>query len=114
MNEDDPEGNLIYTDAAEVPILNNREQVDNLLDINRNPNINAPRINWPDVNNNQPINEYRTEGYIAKAFPTLFPTGAADLNAPRQQKVTAHEYFKHLILYHDDRFAKDERFRFLH
>ena len=35
-------------------------------------------IRWPTQDTN-PINEYMTEGYIAMAFPTLFPCGKADL-----------------------------------
>ena len=34
-------------------------------------------VRWPTQDEN-PINEYTTEGYIAMAFPTLFPTGCAD------------------------------------
>ena len=36
----------------------------------------------------------------------------ADLLAPRQRMVTTASYFKHLILYHDQRFAKHPRFRY--
>jgi energy-coupling factor transporter ATP-binding protein EcfA2 len=110
LNEDDPDGNLFYTDAVEIPIVDNKELVDNVLDPKQNKNINAPKLQWPTVVN-KPINEYTSE-YMSRAFPHLYCTGDADLNAPRQIKVTAHEYFKHLMYYHDDRFATDERFRF--
>ena len=60
-----------------------------------------------------PINEFTTEGYIAKAFPCLFPTGQADFKAPCLTKVTAQEYFIHLLRYHDSRFENDPRFVFL-
>ena len=40
------------------------------------------------------------------AFPTLFPTGAADFVAPRPRTVTIGNYFKHLMQYRDGRFAK--------
>ena len=46
------------------------------------------------------------EVYISCAFPTLFPTGAAEFVAPRQHTVTIGNYFKHLMLYEDGRFAK--------
>ncbi|XP_053204723.1 uncharacterized protein LOC128389199 [Panonychus citri] len=68
-------------------------------------------INWPEQDPN-PINEFRTEGYISQAFPKLFPYGKADLNAPRQHKVDANNYFKFLMVYRDGRFAKHPRFRF--
>ena len=57
-----------------------------------------------------PINEFKTEGYISCAFPTLFPTGVADFVAPRQHAITVGLYFKHLMMYEDSRFAKHSRF----
>ena len=67
---------------------------------------------WPTAGA-APINEFNTEGYISCAFPTLYPTGAADLLAPRTRIVTVGNYFKHLMLYHDGRFARHPRFRYL-
>ena len=68
-------------------------------------------INWPSTAGN-PINEFTTEGYIICAFPTLFAEGKADFLGPRQQVLTIASYFKHLILYHDKRFANHPRFRY--
>ena len=48
------------------------------------------------------------------AFPTLFLTGAADFFAPRPRSITIGNYFKHLMMYHDQRFAKHSRFRYVH
>ena len=59
-----------------------------------------------------PINEFTTEGYFSCAFPTLFPTGAGDFSGQRQNQVTIGNYFKHLMMYDDKRFAKHPRFRF--
>ena len=59
-----------------------------------------------------PINEFTTEGYFSCAFPTLFPTGAGDFLGQRQIQVTIGNYFKHLMMYDDSRFAKHPRFRF--
>lgn len=61
-----------------------------------------------------PINEYTTSGYIAMAFPTLFPSGRADLRdvSQRRVKVSPFEYFEHLMKYYDGRFAQHSRFRF--
>lgn len=68
-------------------------------------------IRWPEVCST-PVNEFTTEGYMSRAFPTLYPTGAADFNAPRQRTVTCGNYFKHLMLYKDQRFAQHPRFRY--
>lgn len=57
------------------------------------------------------INEFTDEGYIAKAFPALFPRGTADFRNRRNVSVSPTEYFQHLMNYHDQRFAKDPRFR---
>ena len=43
-------------------------------------------------------------------FP--FPTGAGDFSGQRQNQVTIGNYFKHLMMYDDNRFAKHPRFRF--
>ena len=61
---------------------------------------------------NDPINEFTSEGYIACAFPSLFPTGNVDFLQPRKISLRRHEYFKYLMKYHDGRFAKDAPFRF--
>ena len=59
-----------------------------------------------------PINEFTTKGYFSCAFPTLFPTGAGDFSGQRQNQVTIGNYFKHLMMYDDNRFTKHPRFRF--
>ena len=40
-------------------------------------------VPWPE-NGSVPIDEFKTEGYISCAFPTLFPTGEADLGHARR------------------------------
>lgn len=67
-------------------------------------------IPWPTAGAS-PI-EFNTEGYFSCAFPTLFPTGAADFLAPRPRVVTIGNYFRHLMMYKDGRFAKHCRFRY--
>ena len=47
---------------------------------------------WPTIGGT-PINEFSTEGYFSCAFPTLFPTGAADFLGQRQNAVTIGNYF---------------------
>ena len=64
---------------------------------------------WPTIGGT-PINEFITEGYFSCAFPTLFPTGAADFLGQRLNQVTIGNYFKHLLKYDDSRFAKHPRF----
>uniref|UniRef100_A0A1X7U1P7 DUF6570 domain-containing protein n=1 Tax=Amphimedon queenslandica TaxID=400682 RepID=A0A1X7U1P7_AMPQE len=66
---------------------------------------------WPSVGGT-PINEFTTEGYFSMAFPTLFPTGAADYNGIRSHRIRTGDYFTHLVTYDDGRFAKHPRFRF--
>lgn len=44
--------------------------------------LENPSMIWPQIDHN-PINEFQTPGYIAMAFPTLYPTGKADLRAER-------------------------------
>ena len=55
---------------------------------------------WPSAGGS-PINEFTTEGYITCAFPTLFPTGAADFLAPRVHAATVGNFLKHLMMYED-------------
>ena len=69
-------------------------------------------VMWPTIGG-APINEFTTEGYFSCAFPTLFPTGAGDFSGQRQNQVTIGNYFKHLMMYDDSRFAKHPRFRLL-
>jgi len=68
-------------------------------------------LNWPSIGTN-PVNEFKTPGYVACAFPTLFLTGKADLRSHRLKAVTPSSYFKHLMHYEDDRFNKHKTFRF--
>ena len=70
-----------------------------------------PTLSWPPIGS-APINEFNTEGYMSCAFPTLFPTGAADFLAPRPLAVTIGNYLKHMMMYEDGRFARHPRFRY--
>lgn len=66
---------------------------------------------WPN-RGSSPVNEFTSEGYFSCSFPTLFPTGAAEFLGARINNVTIGNYFKHLLLYDDGRFAKHCRFRY--
>ena len=59
---------------------------------------------WPEIEGS-PINEFQTPGYIARAFPTLYPYGKADLRSERIRDIKPAKYFKHLLWYKDGRFA---------
>jgi len=69
--------------------------------------LTMPRINTEAINEHHPSRKY-----IIEAFPTLFPTGRADFHEDRHFKVSAPEYFKHLMRYRDGRFAQHPRFRY--
>ena len=75
------------------------------------PPATSSTLMWPSIGGT-PINEFATEGYFSCAFPALFPTGAADFLGHRQNQVTIGNYFKHLMMYEDGRFAKHPRFRY--
>ena len=74
-------------------------------------NLNA--IPWPTISD-RPVNEFEAVGYATRCFPTLYPTGAAELRReePREKWVGEAAYFKHLLLYKDHRFAQHPRFRY--
>jgi len=83
------------------------------------PNMEIPtqetlvknHIDWPTMSQ-EAIDEFQTVGYIVCAFPTLFPYGKADLREHRIVEIKPAMYFKHLMKYHDQRFAKHATFRF--
>jgi len=77
----------------------------------RQTGSNSATLMWPTIGG-APINEFNTEGYFSMAFPTLFPTGAADFLGQRCNQVTIGNNFKHLMIYDDWRFTKHPRFRF--
>ena len=51
------------------------------------PSLSSATLMWPSIGG-MPINDFTTEGYFTCAFPTLFPTGAADFSGRRQNPVT--------------------------
>lgn len=68
-------------------------------------------VSWP--RSGTPVNEFRTEGYMSCAFPTLYSTGDGNFTSPRLWPVTIGFYFKHLMMYSDGRFAKHPRFHYI-
>ncbi|CAG8783927.1 15260_t:CDS:2, partial [Racocetra fulgida] len=71
----------------------------NRLQNNCPPNENLI-INWPHIDST-PIDEFHTVEYMARAFPTLFPCGVADLHAHLVREVKPAEYFQYLLKYKD-------------
>ncbi|KAK3911530.1 LexA repressor [Frankliniella fusca] len=66
---------------------------------------------WPTIGS-VPLNEFSSPGYFSMAFPHLFPYGTCDFSMPRDKKVSFQDYIHHLMFYKDQRFCKDERFRY--
>ena len=79
--------------------------------LGQGPSNQLEVVNWPEISGT-PISEFTTEGYVAMAFPTLFPFGDADLRQPRRKTIKPVDYFQHLMQYRDGRFARHSRFRF--
>jgi hypothetical protein len=91
--------------TTEVDLI--REQLTDLLPL-RNAHAPAPSIRQT------PLDEASgNDRLFAMAFPTLYPTGAADFNCPRLRKVDLSDYARHLLCFHDNRFGRHPRWRFL-
>ena len=73
---------------------------------NADPAVPMP-IRWP-TQDPEPINEYTTEGYMAMAFPSLFPTGRVDFHdqSQRIEQVGLADYFASLLGHKDGRFGR--------
>ena len=75
-----------------------------------------PRVDPPGVEDapGQAIRE-DTPGYIAKAFPKLFPHGAGDYHgdhAGLRRTLRFEEWGRYLMMWHDGRFMRHTRFRY--
>lgn len=61
-----------------------------------------------------PIAEFDTaQPVLSWAFPTLYPRGEADFSTPRLRSVSFSNYAKHLMKFHDGRFARHPRWRYV-
>ncbi|EED11567.1 hypothetical protein TSTA_008630 [Talaromyces stipitatus ATCC 10500] len=61
-----------------------------------------------------PIAEFtRSQPLLSWAFPTLFPRGEGEYIYPRQRTVSFGDYAKHLMKFHDGRFARHPRLRYV-
>jgi hypothetical protein len=97
-----------------VPNLNiTTMEVDLILNELTGRNSLPPRLLAPSIRLT-PIDEAAGKDRIfAMAFPTLYPTGQADFNAPRVRKVDLNDYARHLMCFLDGRFGRHPRWRFL-
>ena len=59
---------------------------------------------WPTVESDAPLNELTEPRFLGMAFPTLFPTGKAQLSTDRRLSVAPDEYFLHLLRHHSGKF----------
>lgn len=109
FDDDNEEEVIARTFVPSLPSAQREEEaISNTL--NRIQKENGAII-WPHIGNN-PINEFQTQGYIARAFPTLYPTGIADFRTERARNIKPAEYFKHLIQYKDGRFVRHTRWKY--
>ena len=75
-----------------------------------------PRVDPPEVEDQvgQGIPE-NTPGYIAQAFPKLFPHGCGDFHTARgslPKLLKFEEWGRYVMMWHDGRFARHSRFRY--
>lgn len=60
------------------------------------------------------ISEFNcTQPLLSWAFPTLLPHGEAEYTLSRERTVPFPGYIKHLLKFHDGRFARHPRFRYV-
>lgn len=72
----------------------------------------ANTLNWPEIEK-VAVSEYNPDIKVfAMAFPWLFPGGVGDFQDFRDQKVTAGEWARRMIMYEDARFLRDKAFCF--
>src|SRR5580700_10828825 len=72
-----------------------------------------PGLPVPSIRQTPIYKAARRDRIFAIAFPTLYPTGLADFNAPRLRKVDLNNYAQYLICFSDGRFGRHPRWRFL-
>ena len=72
------------------------------------------RVDAPDVAENAPVPE-NTPGYIAMAFPKIFPFGCGDYHECKQPLEGPYKFAdwgKHVMQWHDGRAMRHTRFRY--
>ncbi|KIX09923.1 uncharacterized protein Z518_01004 [Rhinocladiella mackenziei CBS 650.93] len=95
--------------SAELPPPNSQSMVPNLNITTTEADLIPSRI----LDSTEPYRRSVGKDRIfAMAFPTLYPTGQADFNAPRIRKVSLTDYARHLMCFHDGGFGRHPRWRF--
>ena len=82
---------------------------------NQAPKLKYPRVSPPEVEDEmgQAVRE-DSPGYIAQAFPKLFPFGTGDFHDLRQhfpKLLSFEEWGRFVMMWHDGRFSRQARFR---
>ena len=96
-----------------------RKEVENAVkrilgqDARTSSNAHTASIPWP-TRGDTPLSEYTTRLFFSLAFPALFPKSQADFSMNRPRTCDSmDEWGKHLLNYHDGRFAQHPFFKFI-
>ena len=99
--------------AAQADLEQLRCQLDGHLAQNPEQVPLRPYLEMPAIRST-PISEFnRSQPLLSLAFPTLYPNGEADFITPRQRTIKYNEYIEHAMKWHDGRFARHPRFRYV-
>ncbi|CAG8803458.1 10099_t:CDS:2 [Cetraspora pellucida] len=109
-NNDNEDEDIITSNFVSAPLPSSNEESAIADTLGRMQASNLP-IMWLNIDRN-PINEFQTPGYIARAFPTLYPTGDGDLRSEHVREIKPAGYFLHLLKYKDGRFAQHAWWRY--
>jgi len=61
-----------------------------------------------------PLSEFnRSQALLSLTFPSLYPEGKGEFVMPRQRSIDYDVYLRHAMRWHDGRFARHPRFRFV-
>lgn len=98
-----PHSNIVRTELEQI-----QSQIDERRPRQRNDMPSIPEVR------STPLDEFSdTQRLWAMAFPTLFPWGAADFKSRRTHTVQLKQWGQHLLKWHDGRFARHPRFRYM-
>lgn len=101
-----------------IAVQGDLEELHNQLrgDANTKPELIPLRqqyLRMPDIRFT-PLNELNhSQPLLSRAFPTLYPRGQADYVQPRIRSITYKEYIKQAMKWHDGRFARHPRVRYV-
>ncbi|KZP11897.1 hypothetical protein FIBSPDRAFT_684348, partial [Athelia psychrophila] len=106
----DQQSDPIYSAGFVPNVLNGRteEEILRQAALNSGETVVLP---MPSVHGT-PISEYEKRRIAIDAFPSLFPTGKADINETRDKTVDMKDWALHLLKLKGGRFAKHPRFRY--